>query len=58
MLSDHAIQEFQEIYFKTYGKELSFEEAAECASQLIRLCKAVLTPTLPDLQRKEQQNEQ
>lgn len=58
MLSKQAITEFQEIYLKTYGKELSFEEAAECAGQLIRLYKAVFLPSLFNQQRKEQQNEQ
>ena len=34
MLSKQAIEEFQDIYLKTYGKELSFAEAAEQVSQL------------------------
>lgn len=42
MLSQQAIEEFQEIYFQTYGKELSFAEAAEQATQMIRLYKIVL----------------
>jgi len=42
MLSKEAIEEFREIYLKTYGRELSFAEAAEQAHQLVRLFKFVL----------------
>lgn len=42
MLSKQAIEEFQEIYLKTYGKALSFAEASEQAHQMIRLFKFVL----------------
>jgi len=42
MLSKEAIQEFQGIYFQTYGKELSFDEATAQAHQLIRFCKFAL----------------
>jgi hypothetical protein len=51
MLSKQAIEEFQEIYLKTYGKELSFAEASEQAHQMIRLFKFVLTPA--DSQAKD-----
>lgn len=42
MLSKQAIEEFQDIYLKTYGRELSFDDAAEQAHQLIRFCKFAL----------------
>jgi hypothetical protein len=42
MLSKQAIEEFQGIYFQTYGKELSFDEATVQAHQLIRFCKFAL----------------
>jgi hypothetical protein len=42
MLSKEAIQEFQGIYFQTYGRELSIAEATEQAHQLIRFCKFAL----------------
>jgi len=42
MLTKQAIEEFQGIYFKTYGKELSFDDAAEQALRLIRFCKFAL----------------
>ena len=42
MLSQKAIEEFQTIYFQTYGKELSFAEATEQALRLIRFCKFAL----------------
>ena len=42
MLSKQAIEEFQGIYLKTYGRELSLDDAAEQAHQLIRFCKFAL----------------
>ncbi|HOY08845.1 MAG TPA: hypothetical protein PLB05_02075 [Candidatus Omnitrophota bacterium] len=42
MLTQKAIEEFQEIYLQTYGKELSFDEATAQAHQLIRFCKFAL----------------
>lgn len=42
MLTKQAIEEFQEIYFQTYGKEISFAEAAEQALRLLRFCKFAL----------------
>jgi hypothetical protein len=42
MLSKQAIEEFQDIYLKTYGRELSFDDAAEQAHQLIRFFKFAL----------------
>ena len=48
MLTEQAIQEFQAIYFKTYGKELSFAEASEQAHSMIRLIKLVFKGPLND----------
>jgi hypothetical protein len=42
MLTKQAIEEFQGIYFQTYGKELSFDEATAQAHHLIRFCKFAL----------------
>ena len=42
MLSKQAIEEFQEIYLKTYGRKLSFDEAAEQAHQFLRFFKFVI----------------
>ena len=42
MLSKQAIEEFQNIYLKTYGRDISYEEAAKLAAQVLRLHKAVL----------------
>jgi hypothetical protein len=39
MLSKQAIEEFQEIYLKTYGEELSFAEASEQAHQMLGFVK-------------------
>jgi len=42
MLSKQAIEEFQEIFLKTYGRELSYDEAAEQAHQFLRLFKFII----------------
>ena len=42
MLSQTAIEEFQEIYFKSYGEKLSLSEATTQAYRLLNLYKAVL----------------
>ena len=41
MLSRQAIEEFQAIYLKTYGKEISYSEAEVQAEQFLRLFKLV-----------------
>lgn len=41
MLSKQAIEEFQEIYLKTYGKEIPFSEAEVQAEQFLRLFRFV-----------------
>ena len=48
MLSKQAIEEFQEIYLKTYREELSLAEAAEQAHQMIRLFKFIFGYPLDD----------
>jgi len=45
MLSEQAIKEFQEIYFKEYGEALAFEEAAAKAENFLRFFKAVVKPS-------------
>ena len=42
MLSKKSINEFQEIYLKTFGEAISFEEAANQAGNLMRLYKSIL----------------
>lgn len=44
MLSKDAIKEFQEIYTKEYGEEISFEEAQEKGERLVRLYKVIYKP--------------
>jgi len=56
MLSKQAIEEFQDIYLKTYGKELSFAEAAEQAHQFLRFFKFVIGYPL-EHQTKDAKNE-
>ena len=38
-LSDKSIKEFQEIFKKEYGKEISYKEAVESGEQLIGFFK-------------------
>jgi len=45
MLSQKAIEEFREIYFNKFGKQLSVEEATKKALNLIRLYKSILCPS-------------
>ena len=56
MLTKQAIEEFQKIYLKTYNRELSFDEAAEQAHQLIRFVKFALGYPL-DYQTKDVNDE-
>ena len=44
MLSEKAIMEYQKLYKQTYGKEISYETAADQAEQLIGLVRAVYGP--------------
>ena len=53
MLSKQAIEEFQGIYLKTYGKEISFAEASEQAQQMILLFKFVLEDPLNNRTKEE-----
>ena len=57
MLSKQAIEEFQGIYLKTYGKELSFDEAALQASQMIRLYKVILGYPLLNIHQEDSNDE-
>jgi hypothetical protein len=45
MLSDKSIEEFQQLYKKHFGKEISKQEAMEQGLKLIQLMKAVLKPS-------------
>lgn len=55
MLSKEAIEEFQAIYLKTYGKEISFSEAEVQAAKLLRLYKIVFrAPASPQETRTPQ----
>jgi hypothetical protein len=50
MLPKKAIEEFKKIYKKSYGVELSDEDAADKANRLVNLYKAVYSDevwTLP-----------
>ena len=39
MLSEKAIEEFQEIYKKKFGKEISYQDASESGQRLVNLFK-------------------
>lgn len=42
MLTKEAIEEFQGVYLREYGYELSFEEAHQLALSLLRFYKTLL----------------
>lgn len=52
-LSDKAIKEFQEIFKKEYGKELTYEEAAEAGRNLVGLYKILFDSHVEELKLKE-----
>ena len=41
MLTDEDIKEFQELYFREYGKNISYDDAYRMASNLLNLVKIV-----------------
>lgn len=43
-LSETAIKEFKEIYYREYGKSISDEEAQEIGQRLIRLFRIIYRP--------------
>ena len=43
-LSNKAIKEFKEIYYREYGKTISDEEAQEIGQRLISLFKIIYRP--------------
>jgi len=45
MLSNKAIKEYQEIYLKEFGKEISFEEAKVQAENFVNLIRLIIKPT-------------
>lgn len=44
MLSEQAIKEFQAIYKKEFGEDISYAEASEKGTKLIRLFKIIYRP--------------
>jgi len=44
MLPREAILEYQEVYKKQYGKEISYEEATEQSNELVELFKNIYRP--------------
>ncbi len=48
MLSKEAIMEYQVIYKKVYGEEISYKEAMEKGSQLLRLFQLIYQPIPKD----------
>jgi hypothetical protein len=43
-LSEKAIKEFREIYFREYGKSISDDEAQEIGQRLISLFRIIYRP--------------
>lgn len=52
-LEEKTIKEFQEIYRKKYGKEITYEEAAEASRNLIGLFDVLLDIHFAELKLKE-----
>ncbi len=52
-LSEKQIKEFQEIYKKVYGKEISYEEAADSAQRVFNLVKLVYEAKKKETKRQE-----
>ena len=52
MLSPEAVQEFKDIFEKTYGRKITTGEAIRRANNLIRLYRAVLCPVLMKEEKK------
>jgi hypothetical protein len=52
-LSEERIKEFQEIYKKEFGKEISYEEAADSARRLMNLVELMYKIEFKDRERKE-----
>lgn len=44
MLSKEAILEYQKIYKKQYGKEISYEQALDQGTKLLRLVELIYKP--------------
>lgn len=57
MISPEAIKEFQEIYKKKYGKELTHEEAAEASRNLLGLFEILYNSHIAELKLKEKLKE-
>ncbi len=56
-LSEKAIKEFQEIYKKEYGKEITYEEAAEAGRNLVGFFKILYDGHVAELRLKEKLKE-
>jgi len=56
-LSEKAIKEFQEIYRKEYGKELTYEEAAEASRNLLGFYEVLFNGHVAELKLKDKLKE-
>jgi len=52
MLSEKQIKEFQDLYKRHFGKELSREQATEKAMNLLNLYKAIFKKESPGVNKK------
>ena len=53
MLSPEAVQEFKDIFERTYGRKITTAEAIRRATNLLRLYRAVLCPILMNEEKKK-----
>lgn len=56
MVSSEAILEYQEIYKKVFGTEISYAEASEQGEKLIRLFKIIYRPIQKAWMKKVKSN--
>jgi hypothetical protein len=54
-LSEEAIEEFRDIYYREYGKKISDEEAQEMGQNLLSLFKIIYRP-IPEDENEENES--
>lgn len=54
MLSQQAIDEYRDIYSNTFGQEISFEEAKEQGTNLLRFFVIIYRPILKSQDNQNQ----
>lgn len=53
-LTEKQVEDYQEIYFKTFGNKLPKEEALVQAMALVKLVKTIVRPSREEIIREQQ----